>query len=360
MSAERPTLARAVDAQIATLSPAYFALVMATGIVSIACHLLGISYMPDVLFGINVVAYATLWVLTGIRVARHADRMLVDFRHHSQAPGYFTLVAASCILGTQCLVLYGQHGPAEVLWYVAIVLWVGYIYAFFTILSVGKLPPVAGAGVNGTWLLIIVATEAVAVLGVLLVVARPSAGGDDVRLFFCVCMFLLGCFLYLPFITMILQRLTFHSMTAMELSPPYWINMGAVAITTLAGSVLLLATVDWPFLAVLRPFLIGFTLFFWAAATWWIPLLVVMGVWRHGYAGYPLRYDPQYWGLVFPLGMYTVATFRLSEATGVTLLKAIPEVSVYVALGAWALTFIGLLRRMLHVVVARPLPAPRG
>ena len=37
----------------------------------------------------------------------------------------------------------------------------------------------------------------------------------------------------------------------------------------------------WPFLAMLRPFIAGFTLFFWATATWWIPLLLILGVWRH-------------------------------------------------------------------------------
>ena len=76
------------------------------------------------------------------------------------------------------------------------------------------------------------------------------------------------------------------------MTPPYWINMGAVAITTLAGSSLLLQSDRWSFLVMLRPFLAGFTLFFWATATWWIPLLVILGVWRHLVRRFPLRYDP--------------------------------------------------------------------
>jgi tellurite resistance protein TehA-like permease len=123
--------------------------------------------------------------------------------------------------------------------------------------------------------------------------------------------------------------------------------MGAVAITTLAGASLIAAAPSLPLLEELMPFLEGLTLLFWATATGWIPMLVILGVWRHVYRRFPLRYDPLYWGAVFPLGMYTVATYRLAEAIEVPTLLAIARVGFFVALTAWAATLAGLLRSLL-------------
>ncbi len=152
--------------------------------------------------------------------------------------------------------------------------------------------------------------------------------------------------LYLLLISLIFYRFTFFNLTTASLTPPYWINMGAVAITTLAGARLILAAPGWSLLAEILPFINGFTLFFWVAGTWWIPLLFILGIWRHLYKRFPLAYDPQYWGMVFPLGMYTACTFQLSKALNFEYLMLIPRCFIYLALGAWLVTFIGLIRSL--------------
>jgi tellurite resistance protein TehA-like permease len=328
----------------ASLHPAYFALVMATGIVSIACGLLGMRPVAVALLWANSAFYLVLWALTAVRVVRFRDRIVADLLHHGRAVGYFTVVAATCVLGSQWLVIAGAWPIAAWLWAAGIALWATITYSVFTVLTVNPNKPPLAEGINGGWLVSVVAAQSVAALG-----AQLAAGFGDrapIALFFCLAMWLGGGMLYIWIISLIFYRYTFFAMEPSDLAPPYWINMGAVAISTLAGSLLAIAAPYSPVIRDLLPFVKGLTLMFWATATWWIPMLLILGVWRHVYRRFPLRYDPLYWGAVFPLGMYTVCTIRLSQALDVPFLLAIPRVFVFVAAGAWALTMIGLCHEM--------------
>ena len=332
---------RLVADGLAGLFPGYFSLVMATGIVSIACWLRGMEWIARALLWINLVAYVVLGVATAARLVGYRDRMTADVLDHGRAPGFFTAVAGTCVLGAQLLAIDGGTAAPWALWFAGTALWVLVTYGFFAIVTVKQDKPPIETGLNGAWLLAVVAPQSVAVLGALLAGAAP-APTRPALLFFCLCLFLVGCLLYFVIITLIIYRFTFFRFTSVQLAPPYWINMGAVAITTLAGANLLAAAPLWPFLGHLAPFLRGFTLLFWAVATWWIPLLLVLGVWRHGIKRLRLGYDPQYWGLVFPLGMYTTCCIRLSAALDLPFLADLAGVFVFVALAAWALAFAGL------------------
>lgn len=326
---------------IAGLFPGYFALVMATGIVSIAASLLEMYIIAGGLLWINMAAYGVLCTLLVVRVARYFPRVKADLNDHVRGPGFFTVVAATCVLGSQLIVVASRPDFAVVLWFVGLALWIVIMYAFFTLITVREEKPPLEKGLNGAWLIAAVATQSVSVLGTMLA-AHFTAYREEL-LFFTLCMFLIGCMLYLLLITLIFYRFTFLTLTIETLTPPYWINMGAVAITTLAGARLIIAAGDSPVLAEMLPFLKGFTVFFWASGTWWIPLLFTLGFWRHVYKRFPIRYDPQYWGMVFPLGMFTVCTFQLSRAINFEPLMWIPSVSIYFALAAWIAAFAGLI-----------------
>lgn len=335
------TRQNALSRAAADLFPGYFALVMATGIISIACFLLEMKTLSIVLLVIDIVAYLILCVLLLLRLLFFSSRVKVDINDHVRGPGFFTVVAGTCVLGSALLIVAGRYGFAMVLWIAGISFWIVIMYTFFTAVTVRENKPSIEAGLNGGWLLAVVATQSVSVLGTLLI-SRLVDYREPI-LFFTLCMFLLGCMLYLPLITLIFYRFTFVNVTMASLTPPYWINMGAVAITTLAGARLIIAAPGWPLLNELVPFLKGFTLFFWAAASWWIPLLLALGFWRHAYKRFPLKYDPQYWGMVFPFGMYTVCTFQLSYALNFPRLLVIPRYFIYLALAGWLATLVGLL-----------------
>lgn len=257
MAAPVPTPKHRILSGIEGLFPGYFALVMATGIVSIANELLGMALIARALLWINLAAYVLLTLLLLVRVVAFPRRVVDDLCDHARGPGFFTLVAGTCVLGVQMLVVAREPAAARLLWFVGIGLWVIVMYAFFTAVVVREDKPTLEAGINGAWLLAIVGTQGISVLGSLL---APRMSGAELALFFALCMYLLGAMLYLTIITLIFYRFTFLPMSMARLTPPYWINMGAVAITTLAGSTLLLARKASPLLTLLEPFLTGFTL----------------------------------------------------------------------------------------------------
>jgi tellurite resistance protein TehA-like permease len=159
--------------------------------------------------------------------------------------------------------------------------------------------------------------------------------------------------LYIWMMSLIFYRYSFFHFSPGDLAPPYWINMGAMAISTLAGAQLIINAPDAPFLLSLRPFLKGFTVFYWATGTWWIPMLLILAVWRYVYQRFPLRYDPLYWGAVFPLGMYAASTHNMQRALAMPFLDTLATVFLYVALTAWTVTFYGLCKWLWGMLASR-------
>ncbi|MDD5266539.1 MAG: tellurite resistance/C4-dicarboxylate transporter family protein [Methylococcales bacterium] len=340
---------RRVLAGLADLSPAYFGMVMATGIVSLAAHLLLMPAIAQALFQLNIVVYSALCFLTLLRMACHSRRFFGDMLDHQCGPGFFTTVAGTSILGSQFVVLAADHRAGTALWIVAIMLWIGLTYTIFSGFTIKKHKPTLDKGINGAWLLAVVATQSIAVLSALLAPDISQPYKLEIN-FLALLMWLWGGMLYIWMMSLIFYRYTFFSLSPGDLSPPYWINMGAMAISTLAGSLLIINAPDAPFLLSMLPFIKGFTIFYWATGTWWIPMLVILFLWRYVYKRFPMKYDPLYWGAVFPLGMYAASTDRMIDAMGFDFIGFLPLVFLYLGFIAWTAVFAGftfdLLRRV--------------
>lgn len=332
---------------LADLSPAYFGIIMATGIVSIGAHLLDMPGVAQALFELNVVVYVALWILTVLRVIRYPRRFFGDMIDHLRGPGFFTAAAGTSVLGSQFVLLEADYHAATVLWGVAITLWVGLTYAIFAGLTVKEHKPTLGQGISGAWLLAVVAAQSIAVLSALLAAHVDQPYRLEMN-FLALSMWLWGGMLYIWMMSLIFYRYTFFPLSADDMSPPYWINMGAMAISTLAGALLIINAPDAPLLFSLLPFIKGFTLFYWSTGTWWIPMLLMFGVWRYIYKRFPMKYDPLYWGAVFPLGMYAASTHQMIHAMGLDFLGFLPPVFMYIALGAWAVAFAGFVLDLLR------------
>lgn len=337
-----------------TLHPAYFALVMATGIVAVATHLHGVPLAPTVLFWLNAFFLAGLVAATGARILRYPGAFAADVRSHSRGVGFFTIAAAAGVFGSQLVLQMEAVGVAMFFWAATAALWLVVTYGVLAVLTVLRDKPSLAAGLNGGWLVCVVATQSVSILTVLILPSGVSADLQQPLMFAALALWLSAGALYLCLITLIFFRYTFLPMSPEDLTPPYWINMGAVAISALAGATLMEHSTLSPILTELAPFVKGFTLFFWAIGTAWIPMLVVLGVWRYLIRGVPFAYDPLYWGGVFPLGMYSVCTYRLAKILGASFLMPLSDAFMIVAIVAWAAAFAGLIDSRLSRTAQAP------
>lgn len=153
-----------------------------------------------------------------------------------------------------------------------------------------------------------------------------------------------GFMLYAIVITLIVYRLCYTPLPPAELDPSFWVTAGAVAITTLAGSELILRAGG----IALSP----------------IRAALSQGHDSHGLgirglvgdhavhsravaartAALPLCLHAGYWSMVFPMGMFTACTIMCSKALGAASLMAVPRAFIYVALASWLCTFWGMGR----------------
>jgi tellurite resistance protein TehA-like permease len=333
----------AFTALILDLPGGSFAFIMATGIVSLAAIPLGHDNVAAAFFALNLFAFPLLCLLMFVRLIQHPLRVLGELRDHRTVASFLTVVAATSILGDQFVLLASNPQVAAALWFGSLALWIALVYAFFVAMTLRPMKPPLALGLDGTWLLTVVATQAIAILATHIsgVFSRP-----DIVVFVALCFFLLGGVFYLIVISLIVQRWLFEPMQPAQLRPSYWINMGAAAITTLAAERLLSVVGANPLTAVLDQSIEAMTVLFWAIATWWVPLLVTLLVWRHIVHGIRLSFGLEYWSMVFPLGMYTAATSALSRQDGAQFLAVIPHLCFWIALTSWLLGFVGMIRHL--------------
>ncbi len=336
----------AVREGVRTLHPGYFALVMATGIVSVGLVGRGPPVLSTALMWVAVAAYLVLVVLYGWRAAAFSGEMRRDFANPARGFGFFTFVAGTNVLGVR-LGMDHEFETAQVLLVIGGVGWLalGYLVPWTAALGGAGRPLVAAA--NGTWFIWVVATQSVAVLAA--AIEPTVVSGRRELALLAVCCWSVGALLYATVGVLVAARLVLYDLSPADLTPPYWVAMGASAITVLAGARILQMT-EAPALTAIHDLIVGASVVFWAFATWLIPALVAAGWWRHFTRRVPLRYEATWWSIIFPLGMYGVASRTLGETVELPVVAAIGRGEIWVAVAAWAAVAAALLTELARSV----------
>jgi tellurite resistance protein TehA-like permease len=338
-------LSRAVEG----LTPGYFALVMATGIISVGTHLEGQRLVSNVLLVLCAAAFVVLLGLTVARFVAYRHAVVSDFMDPRRAFGFFTFVAGTNVLGVR-LGLAGHNGVTAGLLVASGLAWLvlGYVVPWTAVLGREERPVVATA--NGTWFIWVVASQSVAVAA-----ATIEPVYDQVRrelAVLAVMSWSVGVALYCATGLIVALRLMLYEFGPEELTPPYWVSMGALAITVLAGA-RIVQMADAPMVAVTRDLVAGLAVVFWAFATWLIPVLVAAGWWRHAHRRVPLNYEATLWSMVFPLGMYAVAGIYLGRADHLPIVEGVGRAGLWVALATWTMVFAAMCRHVYRTVLAQ-------
>jgi tellurite resistance protein TehA-like permease len=362
--ARPPTSAEAmpegrVASWVATMDPGYFAAVMATGIVGISARLLGHALVADVLLWVTVAFFVVLLIAYIARAALFRARFTASLRNPSSAVAYFTVVAGTNVLAVAL--------TARGLWMVAFGLGVA-ASALWLLLTYGLLCSIVLAGnrpvlreINGLWLIWVVGTQSVSVIATGLAPQLPwpevsRAIGATGLLVWGV-----GVVLYLVLVVIIFLRLLLIETTPAELGPAYWILMGATAISVRAAAGILALGPVGPtsLLASMRSFIVGLSVVLWSFGSWFIPMLVLFGVWRYVVRRYPWTYEPKLWSVVFPLGMYAVASVTLGREARFDFMPMLASVWVWVGVAGWCVVALLMLMALLAALRRRPAHSDR-
>lgn len=333
---------------VRTLNPGYFALVMATGIMSVGMANHDLRVLSGALLVLAICCYAVLATLTVARLVLHRRNMLADLRNPQIAFGYFTFVAGTDVVGT-ALASRGMYSAAFVLLIVGSAAWLvlGYVVPWAAVIGKARRGQIL-QDANGTWFIWVVASQSVAVLAAALETEMHHIRRELAIL--AVLSWSVGVFLYAAAGVFVAARMMLFRLRPQDLTPPYFVAMGATAITVVAGA-RIVEMADAPMVEATRGLAAGISVVFWAFGTWLVPALFAAGIWRHVVHRIPLTYTAPLWSIVFPLGMYGVGSHYLGHADNLPIVTWIGDVEIWFALAVWAIVFISMLYHLYRTVL---------
>jgi tellurite resistance protein TehA-like permease len=320
--------------------PEYFAMVMATGIVATGLRQDGWPDASDALVVVAAAVWLAAMAATVVRVVRSPAGLRADATAPGRAFAWYAVVAACVVLGG-CLARLGGPGvPASAaLAGVAVVAWLaltGLVPARFACRAAR--PDLQS--VTGSLYLWPVATQSVAIAAAVLAAngALPAEPGVIIA----IVAWSAGILLYLGTLSLVAIRLVRVGPGPAGSRAAYWVTMGAAAISVLAAA-LIARVPDSAAGRAAAPVVKEIAVAaWWAGSAFYLVLAVATAVWWARTRSRP-GYQPSTWVIVFPLGMYAVASGQLGATTGLTLIHRVGAIAVWPAGLAWAITSAALV-----------------
>ncbi|OBH96057.1 tellurite resistance/C4-dicarboxylate transporter family protein [Mycobacterium sp. E2733] len=313
-------------------TPDVFAAVMATGVLSIAAHNHGYSWISDALGVVATVGLVFLAALVITTTVGSRQRLRWDLADPDVTLRLFTFVAASAVIDTR---LSSNVWVLRVLGAVGLSSWL--VLTGLTARNMLARPLLSLRDhAHGAWELGSVGSS-----GLAIVIARAAYHtGHHWWLTAAVAVWVAAILIYGLMAWLILWRVVNERQDRDGFEPDTWILMGGMAIATLAGDNI----------HPLAPFWLAgpvrlVTVVTWVIASLWIPPLIYFSLHRIRRRPNMLHFAGVWWAFVFPLGMYSAASYAMAVEIGQRSLLTVSLVFFWDALAAWLVVVVaGLLR----------------
>jgi tellurite resistance protein TehA-like permease len=308
-------------------SPDVFAAVMATGILSIGAHNHQYNLVSDAMGVIATLSLVFLVVLVLAKACAGQRKLHWDLSDPDVSLRLITFVAACAVIDAR---LSSNVWVMRVLGAVGLSCWLILVGLSARNMLAQRWTALRDHA-HGAWELGSVGTS-----GLAIVIARAAhSTGQRWWLAVAVLAWVAALCIYGLMTWLILWRVVNERQDRDGFEPDTWILMGGLAIATLAGDNIHRLAPAW----LAGPVRVV-TIVTWVAATLWIPPLIYFALHRIGRPPNMLRFAGVWWAFVFPLGMYSAASYAMAVEIGQPSLRTVSLVFFWDALAAWLIVVV--------------------